>query len=212
LDGRVEGAAWVDGRLPGKFALYFRGCPGDMVVLPEQKRLQFAGAFSVAVWFKWGSFKTGKYQALIGKADTAWLLERDGHRNTLVFDTRYEPSPGADAPTAHLTPGRTDITDGRWHLAVGVYEPVGKVAKKQLYIDGRLDGENTTALPLYPNDNPVWIGANSQVAERAFYGFIDEVAMFGRALSTDEVAEMFEAGRPADSSKEQPQATTRETK
>ena len=59
LDGQVEGAEWVYGRLPGKYALYFHGPgSGDKVVLPEQERFNFTGPFSVVVWFRPDRFTT----------------------------------------------------------------------------------------------------------------------------------------------------------
>ena len=41
LDGQVDGAEWVYGRFPGKYALYFHGPgSGDKVVLPEHRTIQ----------------------------------------------------------------------------------------------------------------------------------------------------------------------------
>ena len=94
------------------------------------------------------------------------------------------------------TNGQTDVADGRWHLAVAVYEPIGNVAKKRLYVDGRLDAESEAPLALHQNDDPVWLGAAFGYAGREFYGQIDEVAIFARALLADEVAAMFAAGSP----------------
>jgi hypothetical protein len=199
LDGCVEGGDWVYGRLPGKYAICFHGTRSDRVVLPKQERFKFKGAFSAATWFKFSGNGAHAGQALVGKADTSWLLECDLGMKAITFDTRNEPFPGAPPPFCHLTTGRTEIVDGRWHLAVGVYEPVGGVARKQLFIDGRLDATGTTPLPLYQNDNPVWIGGNSELPDRMMCGFIDEVAILGRALSVEEVAAMYEAGQPADS-------------
>ena len=105
LDGQVEGAEWVYGRFPGKFALYFHG-PGssDRVVLPEQERFKFTGPFSVAVWFKVEKF-AGRYQALVTKGDTSWRIEQDLTSNHLCFGT----SRGHDeaAYVAEKTAGRS---------------------------------------------------------------------------------------------------------
>ena len=176
LDGQVEGAEWVYGRFPGKFALYFHGPgSGDRVVVPEQERFKFTGPFSVAVWFKTEKF-AGRYQALVTKGDTSWRIEQDLTSNHLCFGT----SRGHDGATyvAEKTVGRTNVADGRWHLAVAVYEPAGKAAHKRLYLDGRLEANDDVPLPLRPNDEPVWLGANSTVPQCEFCGPIDEVAIF----------------------------------
>jgi hypothetical protein len=198
LDGQIDGAEWVWGRLPGKYALYFHGPgSGDRVALPEPQRFKFAGPFSIAVWFKVAQFSAIFYQPLITKGDASWRLQRHEATNTITFDTNYSTIPaGASDPPCRITNGRTDVVDRRWHLAVAVYEPAGNVAKKRLYIDGCLDAENETPLPLYQNDDPVWLGTHYVTEKCEFQGHIDEVAILGRALSAGEAMVMFEAGNP----------------
>jgi hypothetical protein len=194
LDGQIEGAEWVYGRLPGKYALYFHG-PGskDRVVLPEQERFQFAGPFSVAVWFKVARF-AAMYQPLVAKGGASWRVERHENTDFVTFDTNFTAPTSGQSWT--VTNGQTGVADGRWHLAVAVYEPVGNVANKRLYIDGHVDAENESPLSLAQNDDPVWLGAHSVTENCEFQGHIDEVAMFARALSGEEVSAMFEAGSP----------------
>ena len=187
LDGRVDGADWVYGRLPGKYALLFHGPgSGDKVVLPEQERFGFAGPFSVAVWFKVGRFEA-IFQTLAGKGWNSWRLQRYGNSNVLTFDTRGHEN----------TSGQSAVADGRWHLAVATYEPRGNTAHTRLYIDGRLDAQANVPSPLEKNHEPVWLGAASTIPGRELSGFIDEVALFARALSANEVEAMFQAGNPA---------------
>ena len=86
---------------------------------------------------------------------------------------------------------------GLWQQACKTtMEPAGSVAKRRLYVDGRLDAENESSLPLRQNNESVWLGANSMSPGCEFQGLIDEVAVFARVLSADEVAAMFEAGSP----------------
>jgi hypothetical protein len=195
LDGRVESAEWVHGRLPGKYALYFHG-PGtnDQVVLPEQSRFRFSGPFSVAVWFRIERL-TGRYVTLIAKGDTSWRIQQCEDKRAFVFETDLGTSQGGFARQGQ-TPSRTEVADGRWHLAVAVYWPSGNVAQRRLYVDGQLDAEDEARLPLHQNDEPVWLGANSMSPHGEFQGWIDEVAIFSRALSAGQVAAMFEAGSP----------------
>jgi hypothetical protein len=195
LDGRVEGAEWVYGRLPGKFALYFRGPgSGNRVVLPEQDRFNFTGPFSVAVWFKVEQL-TMEFQRLVVKGDTTWRLQRDEVRSGFAFVTNHLGSAQTDY---RAIKSQTDVVDGRWHLGVAVYEPVGKAANMRLYMDGHLEGEVKTSAPLNRDDNPVCLGGIiREKYDRTFCGRIDEVAIFARALAANEVAEMFNAGNPA---------------
>ena len=194
LDGRVDGADWVYGRLPGKYALLFHGPgSGDKVVLPEQNRFNFTGPFSLAVWFKVGRFEA-IFQTLAGKGWNSWRLQRYGDSNVLTFDTRGHEN----------TSGQSAVADGRWHLAVATYEPRGNTAHTRLYIDGRLDSQAKVSSPLEKNHEPVCLGAASTIPGRELSGFIDEVALFARALSDNEVEAMFQAGNPARASDARP--------
>ena len=61
-----------------------------------------------------------------------------------------------------------------------------------------MEGEIEIPSPLGHSDEPVWVGGVSKVSSnREFEGLIDEVAILARAMSSAEVATMFEAGNPA---------------
>ena len=190
FDGRIEGPRWTSGRFPGKVALQFRDFDSnDKVVLPHQERFNFTGPFSVAVWFKLERF-TVEHQALVTKGDHAWRLQRSIDDDNLVFGTNH----GAHSVVHRLT-GRTGVADGRWHLAVAVYEPSGATAWKRLYLDGRLNVEEAAPSSLCGNGQPVWLGNNSDSSlNRAFCGCIDEVAIFARGLSAEKVQELYRGG------------------
>jgi hypothetical protein len=196
LDGRVEGAEWVHGRLPGKYALYFHGRnSGDRVILPHEERFRFTGPFSVAVWFKLDRFAE-QFQAIVAKGDRSWRIQRHRDTDLVTFDTNWMAS-------SESLPSRTKVFDGRWHLAVATYRPVGKKAEMRFYLDGRLEAEKPNALPLEQTDAPVWIGADSTLSGLELYGLIDEVAILGRVLGSDEVEAMFRAGCPDNSRSKQ---------
>jgi hypothetical protein len=190
MNGIIENVDWTNGsRVPGKSALLFHGPGfGSRVVLPQQERFNFGGPFSIAIWFKGDAFSVA-WQTLIAKGDDSWRLQRSVMARYLSFDTDYFDG---DKQKPHCTIGRTDVGDHRWHFAVAVYEPAGKVAKKRLYIDGRLETANEVPLPRKQNNDLVCIGCNSKQPGREFQGFIDEVAIFSRALSEKEIAEWFE--------------------
>ncbi len=109
-----------------------------------------------------------------------------------VWEIQVEASP-ISKTTVMPMHSRTRVDDSRWHFAVVVCEPRGNAIKKRLYMDGRLDAESDCPTPLNHNSQPVWIGANSQ-APYLFAGLIDEVAIFVRALSANEVEAMYNHG------------------
>ena len=171
-DGEVKnGPAWVRGRAGG--ALRFDG-KDDHVRIPDAGKLNFNGPFSVAFWFRVESFKK-RWQAMVTKGDSAWRVQRQDRTNHIAFDTTgLEPM---------KLEGTTNVNDRRWHHAAAVYD--GK--EKRLYVDGRLEASTPVSGNLGRNDKRVFIGANAERRKRNFHGAIDDVRLFGRALSEDEV-------------------------
>ncbi len=197
LNGEVVDAEWVNGRFPEKAALFFHGNgTNDHVALPQHERFNFTGPFSVAVWFK-ARYFTRDYQTLAAKGDSAWRLHRNWAWNTLSLHVNNGPESEYHCTWTNSTPNSKNAADDRWHLATAVVEPAGNVGRMKLFLDGRLDAEGESPLPLSRNNEPVWLGNNSRCSDRAFPGLIDEVAIFNRAISAAEIKAMFKAGNPA---------------
>ena len=139
--------------------------------------------FSISNWFKttadgemvtWGSTPGG--QRLSWRIDLGNLRTEHGNGNLR---------------------GNTLVNDGEWHHgALVVQEGANlRVPNTTLYIDGLADGVNSGADDLY-NLTPgvdVSIGRRATSNDRFFFGSIDEVRIFDRALSAGEVAGL--AGR-----------------
>lgn len=82
----------------------------------------------------------------------------------------------------------TPIWDNNWHNVVWVQHDAGGTPKAQLYIDGNLDG--VTLIPAYgvtPNNTALASFARATPGQ-FFDGAIDEVAIWSRPLSKDEIS------------------------
>jgi hypothetical protein len=108
---------------------------------------------------------------------------------------------GASYPdTATVNGGGAVVTAGQWHHVAGTYDG----AKLQLFIDGVPRGtpnfHSGAISPMLANSY-LAIGSEdgrticpSCVVSRYFNGQIDEVALYNRALSTNEIAAIYAAG------------------
>lgn len=102
---------------------------------------------------------------------------------------------------------KTPIVDNQWHFVVGTYD--GKTL--QLYIDGKLDIQKiledpsveknkwNQAAPMKHNDADIMIGqlavSEPNPHEHAFFdGLIDEVRLYNRILSAEEVQKLYQTG------------------
>lgn len=90
--------------------------------------------------------------------------------------------------------GQRFVADGQWHHLVAVYDD--STCERLLYVDGELDATDKTKGRFRENANPIQIGKRADMAP-CFVGTIDEVMLFNRALSAEEVRQLCGPGRAA---------------
>ena len=94
------------------------------------------------------------------------------------------------AGTNYFVSSVNRYNDGQWHYALVTND--GSFVR--LYVDGSQIGSRSTsgALPDNSGIQPVRIGANSQSANSFFVGNADEIRIWNRALSSEEVANVYD--------------------
>jgi hypothetical protein len=179
LDGTLVGdTSWVDGIVAG--ALAFDG-DGDYVDLGKDPAFDITNQITVSAWIKVNAFEN-EWQTIIARGDSAWRLQRDQGNNTLEFACSSLVVPGTRWGAIH---GTVDVNDGRWHHVAGTYDG----SQICLYVDGKLDISSTASGTIKTNDQPVYIGENSEQSNRFWNGLIDDARIYSYALSADELAE-----------------------
>ncbi len=84
-----------------------------------------------------------------------------------------------------------DLNDGNWHLLTGTYTK----GNLSLYVDGTYQGSNTDFNGLLPTTpGAVWVGRNYTTASSSGYfnGTIDDVRIFDRVLTAEQIKLFFE--------------------
>ena len=191
-DGVVENVTWSNGRMAGKHALQFNG-PDDCVRVSLPHKVD---DLTLAAWVYVESLDNGINSLFVSDSwskpeQVAWQLWSDGHVEFGVHDWRE--------PYFHSKPVFDRTRFYRWtHLALTYDRTAARVA---LYVDGQLLDEAHV-----PEHVPICIGS-ARIGQwnpggslpgqvRNFHGRIDELAIFGRVLKSDEIQRMFNAGRP----------------
>lgn len=178
----MGGAKWTEGRIGG--ALEFDGTD-DFVSIPNESSFDITGSVTVSAWIRVESF-TNSWQAIVTKGDRAWRLHRASSRKSVGFAC----SDLSRDQVGNLL-GETDVADSQWHHVAGILD--GTTAS--VFVDGALDASAESFSPnISVNDYSVLIGANSQITGRLFHGLIDDVRIYDRALSVDELRTLVEAG------------------
>ena len=95
----------------------------------------------------------------------------------------------------------SQVGDGEWHFVVATFgKDKDKDGKEtgfrslKVYVDGEMEGESISATDINPNDWPLMIGVRADTKESPYTGLIDEVVVFNRELSEDEILDIFENG------------------
>jgi len=192
--GTLHGVKWtVDGKIGGAYEFDGRD---DYIEAPDSHSLDVTGSISLAAWIRLETLKNGKgqrqIQPIVAKYDTDG--RRAYHLSFIDFDParecRHRAQLTISATRAPFNGGILDsdvkLRQDAWHHVVGVFS---KGSHMRLYIDGadhtgRFIGELPSAIAA--NDLPLRIGRDYD-EDGTFDGTIDEVMIFNRALSAEEV-------------------------
>ncbi len=171
----------------------------DLVVLENANALRFTNALSVSFWFKGDS--PSHRQFLVGTWDgrlntLGWHADvvRGGICEGMDFYVSEDGTAGDDQHRAYRRTCDETYMDNQWHHYVGVFEPNERL---EMYIDGHLVGTtvgNVTALDgIFSGTGPIRLGSgfgyNTEPGH--FEGLMDELYLFDRALSADDIEELY---------------------
>jgi len=80
----------------------------------------------------------------------------------------------------------TVLEDGKWYHAAYVFD--GKQGQQWMYVNGELDAEGAQAKPQVPErESSLWIGELNDGRGFVYKGLMDELGIWNRALSQDEI-------------------------
>jgi hypothetical protein len=144
--------------------------------------------FTVSFWVKYTGLS---YAYLIDKAagggGKGWGFVTSSGR--IIFE--INPYGGSRLQTASTN----SYNDNNWHSVIGIANRTGNMS---LYIDGNQvntrDINSSSSFGLQIN-NPLTISNNAGFDSDFFNGSIDEIMIFNRSLTSDEVKELYVKGR-----------------
>ena len=206
LDGRITGAPWAIGRMYGKQALAFDGADSRVEINLARR----SDDLTLAAWIQIDSLGNELNSLLMSDTpkqpgSVSWYIQsEDRHSFFNIF--------GARGPW-RFSPEFTFMQFHRWmHLAV-VFDH--KAVRVRFHKDGRLINEYVPQGIAPVRIGPARIGHGNVVSysnaakDGGFSGRIDELAIFGRALSAKEIQAMFEAEKPLAQSDFAPEQATK---
>jgi len=180
-DGEIKGAKWVAGQF-GK-ALEFDGKSAVVIPHSDALTLEF---FTVTGWVKCQN--QGAWQTIMTKTGADENVEPRNYGTFVV--------PNDGGIHFSLQGGNTKINskekvnDGKWHFVVMTRDKDGKLRG---YIDGAKVVEGDSQKPGV-NKTAVSIGAGGGGIRYWLIGSVDEVAIFNKALSEEDINGLMKKG------------------
>jgi hypothetical protein len=192
-NGTFQGsAAFVPGKVGRAFS--FDGAEANFVEIPNSAELNPSGAFSVDGWFyidPAASGNAGEIATLVAKTEGS-----TGDGWALYFDDRWSTK-SLKFVLGTVLELQNAIPTANWYHIAGVFDP-STTPNSKLYLNGGMvasvnsggagaNGLNVRIGAMY------WTDFYHQGNDR-LNGMADEVELFNRALSAEEIAAIYNAG------------------
>jgi len=176
-----NGVAWVPGQYGGGL-----GFSGDSYLnLGDPAALRFTGSMTLSAWIKI-SANPGDDGAIVAKLGPAgWQLKTSPDTGVRTAALQIS-SDGSDSIQRY---SRTVLAANTWYHLAGVYDAAARTLS--VYVNGALDnGELSGTVPASQFNAPFAVNIAQRTGEPVnfnFIGTIDEVHLYGRALTTGEI-------------------------
>ncbi len=159
----------------------------DRIEIPFDSSLDLTDEFTVSAWIKASSSGANDYQTILNKEDSAGASNDRNFWLTLwgaapVGSAHFRFSTSSSGTDCDI--GDTvDLRDDSWHYLTATYNG----SHCLLYVDSNEVGaDSVIGIPEGQGD-PMWIGNEIAVNNRGFLGTIDDVRVYNRALSENQI-------------------------
>ena len=176
-------------------AFNFNGDAGaSYVLVPDAPALRFTNAMTVEAWVNLKTFMGANAREIVSKFGGPYFNQAS---YTFSIDPATQEAyfiviayAGGTSTTVYSS---TTIPPNQWVHLAGTYDG----STVNIYVNGQLSGTTPWTQGIFPGDNPLVIGCTLQdgsVPTSFFNGQIDEVSLYNRALSSNEIAAIYLAG------------------
>jgi hypothetical protein len=154
------------------------------------------GRFTIAMWVKWADGQGALARLVqLGNDNKESIVilggggaSDSGPSTNVVFFTVFASSTGTEAD-GHTVKAPGAFEGGKWRHAAAIYDGSDML----LYVDGEVVGKKTIGdVKLFAVEgNPLAIGCRPPNMDRTFNGVVDDVRMYDKALSAEDVRKLY---------------------
>ena len=185
----------------GKLNVWHFDGVDDRIEMSDEDSLTPQSELSISAWVYISSISWDDRTAIVNKydagvGDRAYLLMLGKNRNPDKNSVCLTLSQTKNPYTGKLTCSKTQLSAGKWYHIVATFKANNQV----IYINGinEIDDRDTKIADSIPNNNqPLYIGyfkTHEQSENSYFNGYMDEVAIYSKALSQAEVNVLYNDG------------------
>jgi subtilisin-like proprotein convertase family protein len=179
-------SAYAPQPIPYNFAGLFPDGTNDYIVIPDNAVFDQTAAGSMEAWI---------YLNAAGQLNTIFQKGASFAATTLAFYVTATNKIGINIGAHnYISTGPTTFVANRWYHVAATWTG-GPNFTVRLYVNGVQDYTATFNLAMPTNADPAWIGRYYTTTGN-FNGYIDEVRLWGNALTADQIKQnMFASGR-----------------
>ena len=155
----------------------------------QHPETEFTTELSIELWMKWNpsAYYSNSTFGLVDKSlhqdyyptDVGFALSGETSSGRLYFRLGKGGGQAVDAW------GTTNVKDGAWHHVVATFDASLPSGNQRIYVDGVLEGSADNSSPIAASDRRIAIGRSPYYG--SYVGLIDEIMLYGRALTAEEV-------------------------
>lgn len=178
-DGAIKGNGikWTKGKFGN--ALEFPGDNNQYAMIEDAPSLDLE-TFTLMAWVN-SKKVTGKWQIVASKENRGPTARNYGMFLNINSGVVHYSFTNANSWRSYNA--KTVVTDGKWHHITATYDRKTFI----LYLDGEVDAQTAVSDKPDTHDNAIYVGGCPLDASYAMSGVIDEIAVFKRPLTADEI-------------------------
>ncbi|MDH7503973.1 MAG: immunoglobulin domain-containing protein [Verrucomicrobiota bacterium] len=164
---------------------------GQYILVPNTEDLRFTTAISIEGWIKPVDVYTDQH--IVSTAGGVGPSPF-GHDYYLRLVNRGLEFRINDVP---LLVQNVITEPGKWYHVAATYSTASRL--RRIFVNGKLAGQNSFASPINTEHTAITIGVNARNVAygenfSSFKGLLDEITLYNRVLTAQEIADIYEAG------------------
>ncbi len=185
--GTVNGAILSTDRFGNTNKAYYFDGVNDWIEIANSQSVTLLGDLSISAWVNTKGTNGQNYQTVVSKRETYWTWEYAlglSYHEGIIHNTKVITSRATGMGSQEQAWSTTSYNINTWEHWIAVYN-LGQV---KIYKNGTLDYSGSFSKIPNQQNCPLLIGRNTLVdTTENFYGSIDEVRIYNRALNQSEI-------------------------